>query len=179
MNLQGHSRLQPPFKNGGVNPNHGKLDQVRRSALQRRVHRRTLGESAQVEVLAVDVGNRAHAAKQCLHPGIAASLIQGAINKRAYAAIFLEVSVNESFGFRSFDSQILRKPERRQAINNSKVDDLRLPPVVGRDHQWRHAEHLRCGQRMNVIATAKRLNQQRVFRVMRQQTKLDLRVVGS
>ena len=51
--------------------------------------------------------------------------------------------------------------------------------MIGRDHEWRYAEHLRRGQGVNVVTAPECLDQQFVLREVRQQTQLDLRVVGS
>ena len=47
-----------------VDADHGQLDQVGGGALQRRVDGGALGESAHVGILAVDVGDGAHAAEE-------------------------------------------------------------------------------------------------------------------
>jgi len=50
--------------------------------------------------------------------------------------------------------------------------------MIGRDHERRHAEDLRSSERVNVVAAAVGLNQQRVARKMSEQAQLDLRIVG-
>ena len=50
--------------------------------------------------------------------------------------------------------------------------------MLGCHHQRRHAEYLRSGERVDVIAAPKSFHQQWVFREMRQQAQFDLRVVG-
>ena len=42
----------------------------------------------------------------------------------------------------------------------------------------RHAEDLRSSEPVNVVAVAERLNQQRIFREVRQQAQLNLRVIS-
>ena len=49
--------------------------------------------------------------------------------------------------------------------------------MIGGDHQRRHAEDLRGGEGVNVVAAAVGLHQQRVFREVGQQAEFDLGVV--
>src|SRR4029077_2762367 len=76
-------------------------------------------------------------------------------------------------------SEILRESERRKTVNDSKIHDLGLAPMIGGDHQRRYAKDLRSGQRMNVVTAPVSFHQQRITRKMRQQPKFDLRVIGS
>ena len=49
--------------------------------------------------------------------------------------------------------------------------------MIGGDHQRRHAEDLRSGESVNVIAAAVGFHQQRIFREVGQQAQFDLRIV--
>src|SRR4051812_2868376 len=124
MNLKKHPRAQMLLAQLSIDPDHRQLDEIGGRALERRVHRRALGEAAQVEVLAVNVGNGPHASEQRLYLLIAASLVQRAVDKLAHAAVLLEVSVDEALGFLGIDAKLLGQPERRQAVHDSEVDGL-------------------------------------------------------
>ena len=50
--------------------------------------------------------------------------------------------------------------------------------MIGRDHQRRHAEHLRSCQRVNVIPAPVGFDEQRIMRKVRQQPQLDLRIIS-
>ena len=50
--------------------------------------------------------------------------------------------------------------------------------MVGCDHEWWHAKDLRCGQSVDVVATAVGLDQKRVFGEVGEQAQFNLRVVG-
>ena len=108
----------------GVDANHRDLDQVGRGALQRRVDRGALGKTAQVEVLAVDVGDRPHPAEQRRDFLIAARLLQRAVDELAHAAVLLKISVDEVLGLLGVDANLLRQPEGRQSIDDAEVHRL-------------------------------------------------------
>ena len=90
VNLQGHARLQALLAESGVDADHGNLDQIGGGALQWRVHRGALGEAAQVGVLAVDVGDGAHATEQRPDFLFAASLVQGSVDEGTHAFVFFK-----------------------------------------------------------------------------------------
>src|SRR5579862_270514 len=77
VHLQGHARLETLLAKGGVDANHGDLDQVRRSSLQWRVDGSSLGKAALIGILRVDVGNGANAAEERFHFLVATSLLKG------------------------------------------------------------------------------------------------------
>src|SRR5437870_5024495 len=100
--------MQSALKNRRIDADHGNLNQVCRCALQWRVDRGPFRESAEIEILAVDVGNWAHASEQSLYPPIAAGFFECAIDEGPYAAIFLEIGLDELLGLCSLDPQVLR-----------------------------------------------------------------------
>ena len=123
-------------------------------------------------------GNGTRAAKQGLHALLAARLFQHAVNVAADAGIFFKVCVDKLFRLALLDAQLLRQPEGREPVDNAKVHRLGAAAVFGVNQHGRHAKDLRSRERMNVIAAAESLRQQRVFREMRQQAQLDLRIVS-
>ena len=50
--------------------------------------------------------------------------------------------------------------------------------MLGINQHGRHAEHLRGRQLMDIVAPAERLCQQGIFREVRQQPQLNLRIIG-
>ena len=80
-------------------------------------------------------------------------------------------------GLAGFDAQILRQSESRQSVHDAEIHHFRLPAMIGGDHQRRHAENLRRGEGVDVVAAAVGFNQQRVFGKMGQQPQFDLRIV--
>src|SRR6266481_4028619 len=116
MDLEQHTRLQLAGAQIFVNADHRHLDQVGGSSLQRRVDRRAFGKAAHVGVLAIDVRDRPHPAKERAYPLLTPRLFERAINEPAYAQVLFEVSVNELFGFALLDAELLREPKRREAV---------------------------------------------------------------
>ncbi len=112
VHLEQHSGAQLALAQLGVNANHGNLDEVGGSSLQRRVHRGALGKAAQVAVLAVDVGDGTHAPKQRCHFLIAARLVQGCVDEAAHPAVLLEIGIDEALGFLGVNAELLRQSER-------------------------------------------------------------------
>src|SRR5262249_58172861 len=101
------------------------------------------------------------------------------VDEGAHPTVLFEIGVDEAFGFAGFDPEVLRKPERGEAVDDPEVYDLRLTAVVRCNHQRGHSKDLRGGEGVDVIATAERFDQQRVVREMGEQSKLDLRIIGS
>jgi len=167
VDLQKHAGFQVACSQFAVDADRGQLDQIGGRSLQGRIHGRALGETAHVEVLAVDVGNRTDPSEERLHVPIPARFFHGAIEISAHALVFVEVGFNELFGLALLDLKSLLQAKSRKPINNSEIDDLRPPPVFRVNHQRRHTEYLRCGQGMNVIAATECFHQQRIFREVR------------
>src|SRR5262249_14906512 len=131
-----------------------------------------------VGVLAVDVRNRTHTAKQRSYTLLAARLFQHAVNELAHSVVLFKISVNEFFGFALFNSQLLRQPEGREAVDNAEVHRLGAAAVFGVQQHGRHAKDLRGGERVNVVAAAEGFHQQRIVRKMRQQAQFNLGIIG-
>src|SRR5579872_3647761 len=111
VDLQSHAGFEFALPQGGVNANHGDLYEIGGSALQRRVDGGALGKSAKVGVLAVDVGNGAHAAEESLDFAFAADFFERRINEFAYARIFFEISVDELLAFCWCNAKPLGQPK--------------------------------------------------------------------
>src|SRR5580692_2550466 len=178
MNLQGHAGFHATVAQHGVDADHGDLDEVGSGALQRGVDGGTLGEAALVRVFAVDVGDGADAAEQRFYLHVAAGFVERLVDEGAHALVPLEICRDELFSFGGLDAELLRESEGREAVDDAEVYDLGLAPVVGCDHEWGHAEDLRGGQGVNVVATAVGFDEQRIARKMGEQTQFDLRIIG-
>src|SRR4051795_1219667 len=64
VDLEEHGGLVFAGGQGGGDANHGELDHIGGSALERGIHRGAFGEAARVRVTAVDIGYRAFAAEE-------------------------------------------------------------------------------------------------------------------
>src|SRR5580704_14700553 len=178
VDLQGHARFQVAFADGFVDADHRELDEVSGGTLQGSIDGGAFGESALLNVLGVDVGHGADAAEQSLDALGVARVVEGFVDEGADARVLFEVSVDELLGLSRLDPEILREPECGKAINDAEVDDLGLAAMVGGDHQWRDTEDLRRGEGMDIVAAPESFDQQRIAGVVREQAKLDLRVIG-
>src|SRR5277367_3059846 len=178
VDLQGHARFQFPLTESGVNANHGDLNEIGGGALQRRVDGGALGESAKVGIFAVDVGNGADATEESFDFAFAADFFERGVNEFAHAGIFFEISVNELLAFGGRDAETLCKSASGEAVDDAEVDDFGLAAMIRRDHQRRHAEDLRSGERVNVVTASVGFEQQRVTGIVRQQAQFNLRIVG-
>jgi hypothetical protein len=137
-----------------------------------------LGEAAQVEVLAVNVGDGTHPPEERRNFHVTPRLIERAVSELSHPAVLFEVGSDELRRFFLVDADLLRMPERREPVHDAEIDGLGPAAVLGGDLFTRHAENLRRSERMNVFPGAVGLDQQLVFREVREQSQLDLRIVG-
>src|SRR5271165_973670 len=178
VDLEQHARLQVALAQVGVDADHGQLDEVGCGALQRSVNGGALGEAAQVPVLAEHVGERTDASEERGDLKLAARLLEGAVDELAHACVLFEVGVDEALGLFLVDADLLREPEGRESVDDAEVDGLGAAAVLGVNHKRRHAEDLRGGEGVDVVAAAVGFDQQRVGGEVGEQAELDLRVVG-
>ena len=153
---------------------HGDLDQICGRALERSVDGGALGKAALVGVLAVDVGNGAHAAEERLDFQIAAGFLESLVDELSHPGVLFKITFDELLGFGGGDAEVLRQSEGRKAINDPEVHHIRLTAMVGSNHQRGNAKYLRGGEGMNVVAPPVSVDQQRIPRKMRQQPQFDL-----
>src|SRR5580765_2270986 len=153
VNLESHAGFQVAVADGFIDANHGDLDQISSSALQRGVDGRAFRESALLDVFPVNVGNRADATVQRCDFLIAARLFERLIDKRAHPAVLLKVRVDELLGFPRLNTQILRKSEGGQSVDDTEIHYLGGAAMFSGDHQGRNSENLRRCERVHVVAT--------------------------
>ncbi len=72
VHLENHARLEIALPDFAVERDHGQLDEVGGGALEGRVDRGALGESARIGVAALDIGNGAKPAEEGAHTAFAA-----------------------------------------------------------------------------------------------------------
>ena len=76
------------------------------------------------------------------------------------------------------DLEVLREPERRDAVDDPEVDHLGHVALVFRQRGRILREHLGSGRGVDVLAALERLPQLRLAGDVREDPQLDLRVVG-
>src|SRR5213076_660196 len=89
-----------------------------------------------------------------------------------------EIGVDVRLRLLARDLEVLREPERRDAVDDPEVDHLRDVALVLRQRRLVLAEHLRRGRRVDVLAARERLAELRLARDVREDAQLDLRVIG-
>ncbi len=97
--------------------------------------------------------------------------LEGAVDELAHARVLFEVSVDEALSLFLVDADLLRKPERRESIDDAEVHGLGAAAMLAVDFAGGHAEDLRGGEGMYVVAAAVGLDQQRVGREVGEQTQ--------
>ena len=178
MHLQHKFRLKAVSDQAALNLVHGELDDIGRTALHGMVHRRALAEAALHFVARLQLGNMALAAEHRGREPTFLRLFNRLVEVGAHARIGLEITVNHILSLFETDSQALGQAERLLAIDDTEVHGLRATAQLRGDLFHGNAEHACGGVGMEVGARAERIYQVLVTRQMREQAKLDLRVVG-
>src|SRR5579883_838269 len=157
---------------------HRHFDEIGGCPLEGRIQRGALGESSHIELRRRDFRNWAATAKKGAGKAAATDLLEATVEIFFYAVISLEIGGNEFRGFFLIDLQILRQAKRRQAVDNSEVDHFRRTAMLGGLRHRADAEDLLRGARVNVLSRAESLDEHGIFRKMRKDSKLDLRIIG-
>ena len=178
MHLQHEFRLKAVSNQAALNLVHGEFDDIGRAALHGMVHRRALAEAALHFVARLQLGNMALAAEHRGREPAFFRLFNRLVEVGAHARIGLEITINHILSLFETDSQALGQAERLLAIDDAEVYGLRATAQLRGDLFHGNAEHARGGVGMEVGARAERIYQVLVARQMREQAKLDLRVVG-
>ena len=90
----------------------------------------------------------------------------------------LEIFADIGAGLTAWDAELVGKPEGGNTIDDAEIDRLGAAADF-RGHAFhRHTEHFRRGQRVNVDVVGKGLFQLWDVGDMREETQLDLRIVG-
>src|ERR1039457_917448 len=127
MHLQNHAGPEGPLGELTVDGDHCQLDEVGSRALQWCVDGCALCKSALVRIAALDVWNGSHTPEHRPHRALSPRLIQCLLYKRSNACVALEIPLDISLGLRLRNAQLRGEPERRDPVDNAKVDGLRAP----------------------------------------------------
>ena len=104
--------------------------------------------------------------------------LQGLGHEAVHPRVLGEVGVDERGGFKLADSQPRGQPERFDPINHAEVDRLGHSPLVVVDLGFGHLEDLRGDGGMDVDVFPEGADQRGVLGIVREDTQLDLRIVG-
>ncbi len=108
---------------------------------------------------------------------LAANRIERLLDEPLHALVAVEVRLDVRLRGPLVDAELSRKAERADAVDDSEVDGLGAAAGLLVHRGCVNAEDLARSQRVDVLAGAVRVEQQRVLREVRHQTQLDLRVV--
>ena len=112
VDLEGHAGAEFAAGDGGVDADHGELDEVGGGALQRGVDGGALGEAAHVGVARLDVGDGADAAEVGADGLVAADGLEGLVDEAADAGVAVEVGLDVELALRSARCRAARRGRR-------------------------------------------------------------------
>src|SRR5208337_4052646 len=128
-----------------------------------RIQRSALRKIPQLHLRSIDFRDWPDSAEKGFrHTGLA-SFDEHIVQVLLHAAVAREIGVDELRGFLLPDSQLLREAERREPVDDAKVDRFCRAAVLRGLRQWPNAKNFLGCPRMNVLAIAKRFQQHRVL----------------
>ena len=131
---------------------HRLLDEIRRRALERRVHRHPLGVRAHVVVAVVEAGDGPHAPEDRLGAARRPRLREDRVEARADPREPVEVGGDELLRLGARHSELGGERERTHAVEHAEVDRLRAAPLIRGDGLRLDAEDLRRRGAVDVLA---------------------------
>ena len=124
VDLEHETGGQALLREGGVQPDHRDLDDVRGRALEWSVQGHALGVGAHGAVGGRDVGDRAHPPEERRDFLRAARLVEDPVEAGAHARELVEVRVHVGLRLRRRDPELLAQRERRHSVEQREVDPL-------------------------------------------------------
>src|SRR5208282_4443543 len=161
-----------------VNVNHGELDQIRRGALERRVQRDAFAERAHGPLGRLNLRHGTDAAEERAGEAGLAHLLEVAVEILLHTAVAREIGGDEFRRFAPFDAELPGQSERGKPVDNAEIDGLGRAAVLRRLRQRPDAEYFFRGARVNILAALEGFQEHGIFGKMREETQLDLRVIG-
>ena len=177
MHLENQSALQTVSQQAVADADHGNFDDIRGGALNRGIHRDTLTERAHIEVLALQLGQRAAAAKQRGNIALLPAGLLDVLHIFLHARIGVKVGFDKLARLFARHADILREREIRDAVHDAEVDRLARGAHLRRDLLKRHMVDLgsRCG--VNILPVLEGFDHVLVLRDMREHAQFDLRII--
>ena len=157
---------------------HRDLDDVRVRPLHHEVHGEPLAEGSSLPVRRADLRHRPSSPEQRRDVAVAFCLFDRAFDEVLHEWEAREIRVDVLLRLLTRNLEVLRQPVRGDAVDDSEVDHLRDRPISARQLGRILSEHLDRGGGVDVIAARERLAQLRLSGNVREDPKLDLRVVG-
>src|ERR1043165_6063479 len=161
-----------------VNPEHGNLDDVAGRPLNPHVDGLALGARADVAVAVVDSGDGADAPVERAHDARLARLLRHLFHVAVHARVGSVVIVYDLACLFARDADALREAERLDGVGDGEVDDLGEASLLFQLFLRARAEDETGRALVYVLALLEGVEHLRVLRDVREQTQLQLRVVG-
>src|SRR5690606_8211817 len=93
------------------------------------------------------------------------------------SGVALKVEIDIALRLAALDAELAREAEGRHPVDQAEIDRLRRAALIGRDVAERHAEDLRRGRAMDILARAAPREQAFIDGQVRHDLELDRRVV--
>ena len=160
-----------------MHAHHRELHHVRRRALNGHIERDALAERAGGKVARRQLGEIAAAVHERFNVALRLRLFHDLGHVAAHAGEAVEVILNILLRLVNAHADVLRERKRGDTVDDAEVDRLRVRAHLLRHRLRRHAEHLRGGDGVDILAAQKRLPHRLVARDVGEQPQLDLAVV--
>ena len=151
MHLENQSALQTVSQQAVADAYHGDLDDIRGGALNRGIHGDTLTERAHIEVLALQLGQRAAAAEQGRNVALLPAGLLDVLHIFLHARIGVKVGFDKLARLFARHADILREREIRNAVHDAEVDRLARGAHLRRDLLKRHMVDLGSRRSVNIL----------------------------
>ena len=177
VDLEEDAALEISFAEPARHCDHREFHDVRRRALDGRIHRHALGEGTAQEIFASDVGELAHAAEKCHRMSRFPRFLHRFLHKVLDARIALEIR-RDIIRRRFFgNTELARKAEIADAVDDAEIHRFGVRALLRRDVFGRDAQDFRRRPPMNVLAPPKRFLHRVIARHVRHHAQLHLRII--
>ncbi len=178
MHLEDHARAQALLCDGVLDANHGDFDQIGVAALDGHVDGFTFERLPFVEGQSGHIGEEAFAPVHGVDVALPASLVE-----RAFDVLFdvregLMIASNELARLAVAHACDIRQAEGRLAVQHGVDNGFCQAALIFRDLGQRSVEERSRRDGMNILVGIEGFDQARLVRDVRQDTQLNLRVVG-
>ena len=151
MHLEDQARPHAVLAQALIDTVHCNLDNVRRSSLNRRVHRDTLPEGTLHEIRRSELRNRPSAPEHRRHVSVLFRVFHHPVKKLLDARICLEILLNVLLRFFPRDTEILAQTERTDSVYNAEIDRFCVPAQKRGNFLRLYMKHLRGRYRMDIL----------------------------
>jgi hypothetical protein len=141
-----------------VHIDHGALQDVGRTALNRHVDRFAFGLAANLGIAVGQLGHETTAAEHRFHDAGAASVLEKIVNEFADRWKAGKIGVDEILGGLLGDADVFGESEGGLAVQQRVIDDLGAPPELVFAQPAGGAEHFQRRSIVDVLSLPKRID---------------------